>query len=117
MPTRKAGARARGFVDRCCIRWQLDDIADHAALIATELTANVVQHARTRFTLSVRLRQHHLQITAQDHFRAVPVRVIAEEFGGGRGLLIIEGVAAAWGCVATSDGKAVWATLRLPAGR
>jgi hypothetical protein len=33
---------------------------------------------------------------------------------GGRGLILIDALAASWGSTPMPDGKVVWATLRLP---
>jgi len=47
----------------------------------------------------------------------LPLERSAEDEEPGRGLLIVEGLAAAWGCVHSAGGKVVWATLRLPIKR
>ncbi|WP_238012362.1 STAS domain-containing protein [Dactylosporangium sp. AC04546] len=103
---------ARAFVDRTCARWRIRPLADHAALVATELVANAVQHARTAAVISLALRQHYLHLSVRDGSHERPRR--SPE---GHGLLIVEALAASWGCVQTTDGKAMWATLRLPGAR
>jgi hypothetical protein len=62
----------------------------------------------------VALRQHHLHRAVLDGC-PLPPRMItaASDAAPGRGLLIVEGVAAAWGLLDTAGGKVVWATLRL----
>lgn len=102
----------RQLVDRCCTRWRLDQLADAAALIATELGANAVRHTRAEFTFTVTHRQHHLHLAARDCSADPPRRTVAEEEPR-RGLLIIKAMAGAWGFVPVDHGKVVWATLKL----
>ena len=112
-PHPSATAEARRLVDDACRRWRVTDLADTAALVVTELIANGIQHARTPLSLSLSLRERHLHVSVRDGSFLLPRRTVADdELESGRGLLIVEGVAAAWGCVAVSDGKVVWATLR-----
>jgi len=113
LPGPEAGAEVRDVVDKGCETWGLGHLADTAALIATELAANVVRHARTEFVFTATRRARHLHLSAQDRSVEQPRRRVPAEAGAGRGLLIIEGLAAAWGSVPTSDGKVVWATLRM----
>lgn len=112
-PHPSATAQARQLVDDACRRWRITELADTAALVATELVANGIQHARTPLSLSLSLRERHLHVSVRDRSFLLPRHLVADdERESGRGLLIVEGVAAAWGCVAVSDGKVVWATLR-----
>ncbi|MET7400287.1 STAS domain-containing protein [Dactylosporangium sp. NPDC005572] len=103
---------AREFVDRACARWRIRALTDHAALIATELVANAVQHARTAAVISLALRRHHLHLSVRDGSQERPRRS-----SDGYGMLIIEALSAGWGCVRTTDGKVVWTTLRRPGSR
>jgi anti-anti-sigma regulatory factor len=116
-PVPASTARARRLVDEACAGWRIPHLADTAALIATELVANAVQHAGTPVECSLTLRPAHLHIAARDHSAAPPVCGGGGHEDGGRGLLIVDALAASWGHVATADGKVVWATLRRrPAG-
>ncbi|MEV0134277.1 STAS domain-containing protein [Dactylosporangium sp. NPDC050688] len=113
LPDPSATAEARRLVDDACLRWRVTDLADTAALVVTELIANGIQHARTPLSLSLSLRERHLHVSVRDGSFLLPRRTVADdELESGLGLLIVEGVAAAWGCVAVDDGKVVWATLR-----
>ncbi|WP_432824578.1 ATP-binding protein [Dactylosporangium sp. CA-092794] len=111
-PAPGATAQARALVDRACGQWRLPHLADHAALIVTELVANAVQHAGTRIRLSVTLRRRHLHVAVRDASPRPLRRSGGDEQEPGRGLLVVEGLAAAWGCMYTGGGKVVWATLR-----
>ncbi|GAA3207926.1 ATP-binding protein [Dactylosporangium siamense] len=117
-PGPAATAGARELVDRFCGRWGLEYLADDAALIVTELVANVVLHARTACTVTIAVRQRYLHIAVRDQSRLPPRRITADDdFESGRGLLVVEGVATSWGFLEAPGGKVVWATLRMRAGR
>jgi hypothetical protein len=120
-PVPGATAEARCLIDDACGRWRVGGLADTAALIATELVANAIQHARTPIVFSVALRRTYLHIGVRDRSGDPPVRGGAGSRDGdgdvedtGRGLLIVESLAAGWGHARTQDGKVVWATVRLP---
>lgn len=112
-PHPSATADARALVDEACRRWRITDLADTAALIVTELVANGIQHAGSPMRLTLSLRDRHLHVSLRDGSSLMPRRTTAdEELESGRGLLIIEALAVAWGSVAVTDGKVVWVTLR-----
>jgi anti-anti-sigma factor len=112
-PVPSATAVARDLVDRACARWRLRDVADVAALIATELVANAVQHAGTPMIFAVTRRPSYLHLACRDRSPVLPRRDAGEEDEpAGRGLLIIESMAVRWGFSPTGDGKVVWATVR-----
>ncbi|WP_433604707.1 ATP-binding protein [Dactylosporangium sp. CA-139114] len=104
---------ARDLVDRACQQWKVAPVADTAALIVTELVANAVEHAGTPIQVSVALRNRHLHLAVRDESPLRLERSGGEDGEPGRGLLIVEGMSSAWGCVQTTGGKVVWATLRL----
>ncbi|WP_432967318.1 ATP-binding protein [Dactylosporangium sp. CA-233914] len=113
-PEPDATSAARGLVDRACAQWHVAHVADAAALIVTELVANAVEHAGTPLLVSVALRSRHLHLGVRDDSPLPLIRAVEDRDGEpGRGLLIVEGMATAWGCVHTAGGKVVWATLRL----
>jgi anti-anti-sigma regulatory factor/anti-sigma regulatory factor (Ser/Thr protein kinase) len=112
-PQPSATTAARLLVDDACRRWRLGHLADTTALIVTELVANGIQHAGTQLRLSLALRQRHLHVAVRDGSSRLPRRTTADDdLESGRGLIIIDGLAAAWGCLEVPDGKVVWAMLR-----
>jgi anti-sigma regulatory factor (Ser/Thr protein kinase)/anti-anti-sigma regulatory factor len=113
----EATSLARDMVDRACAQWKVAHLADTAALIVTELVANAVAHAGTPMRVSVALRERHLHVAVRDESPRPLERSGDDEEEPGRGLLIVEGMASAWGCVHTAGGKVVWATLRRQARR
>jgi anti-anti-sigma regulatory factor len=111
-PVPSATADARDLVDQACTRWRMRAVADATALIATELVANAVQHAGTEITFVISRRPSYLHLACRDRDHARPHRGRSDDLDGGRGLLLVEAMAASWGFSPTLDGKVVWATVR-----
>jgi anti-anti-sigma factor len=117
-PTSTAPAAARLYVRDVLQYWQLalsgPDVIDRAELLADELVTNAVVHARTPLRVRLELRGDLLHIGVRDDsprlLRLIPFDPGAE---GGRGLRLVEELAAAWGMHPARDGKVVWCTLRL----
>ncbi|MEW2529926.1 ATP-binding protein [Streptomyces sp. NPDC047071] len=117
------GARHR--VRRSVIEWGWGDQADTVELLFCELLSNAVKHAstgsRTEETVEVGVRQTDtsLIVTVDDSgskgtptVTGSPVDELAES---GRGLLLVEAMASAWGCNRTRRGTRTWFLLD-PAG-
>jgi anti-anti-sigma regulatory factor len=112
-PDRFAPAIARDAVDSFCLSNTLDPL-DPAQLVTSELVTNAVLHAGTQITLTLRLIGPFLHIAVRDRGGGV-VRIasVVDEFTeNGRGLLLVDALAAAWGNLVTATGKVVWATIR-----
>jgi len=110
--------RARRFVRQTCQRWQHLALADDAELVASELVANVVQHADCLAELHLELSQSALYIRVRD-FADSPVRLreAATDSEDGRGLRIVSALSRAWNSYQHPDGgKIVWAALAWPVG-
>jgi anti-anti-sigma regulatory factor/anti-sigma regulatory factor (Ser/Thr protein kinase) len=114
LPSPLAGAQVREVVHQFCARLGLAQLADLAGLVATELAANAVKHARTEFTLTLTVRPRHLHIAVHDHDSRLPVIRTPDAEEGGLGLLVVSGICAGWGVARQPDGKVVWALLSLP---
>jgi anti-anti-sigma factor len=118
-PTSTAPAAARVYVRDILGYWQpaLPDSAvlERAVLLANELVTNAVVHARTDLWLRLELRGDWLHIAVRDGSRRLLRTVTANpEAEGGRGLLLVERLARAWGFHPHPDGgKVVWCTLKL----
>jgi anti-sigma regulatory factor (Ser/Thr protein kinase) len=95
--------------------WGLDDLADDAALIVSELVSNAVQHARRssiRLTVE-RPTDSSVRIGVVDFSQVLPSQRVADPDGEhGRGLLLVEALAEDWGTEPLPWGKRVWAELR-----
>ena len=119
-PTSSAAAAARAFVRQVCGYWELalpdNTVVECAVLLANELVTNALVHARTELRLRLELRGDLLHIAVRDgspRLRRL-VTVPDAEAQGGRGLWLVEQLAAGWGVNPHPDGgKVVWCTLRI----
>jgi len=64
--------------------------------------------------VSAALGNRFLHVSVRDASPVPPTRQIPDAYtGGGRGLILIDALAASWGTTQVAGGKVVWATLRL----
>lgn len=112
-----APATARALVREACADWRTTAAQDVAALVATELVTNAVQHARTSCRLTVTLDLSGLRIGVRDYRPGDPPRPrpVDATVGGGRGLHLVAMMANRWGVHQHPDGKTVWALVHSPA--
>ena len=108
-----APADARRFVRGALDRCGAGDVAEAVTLLVSELATNAVVHAGSDFTVAVSARPDAVRVEVGD---ASPVAPARREPGtaafGGRGLLLVDAIASAWGTEPLGDGKVVWAELR-----
>lgn len=114
LPISGAARQARNVATDACLRWDLPDLVAPASLLASELVSNVVDHAHTMMTLRIALRPRYLHIAVRDGSGDAPqLRATAPaEASNGRGLMLVEATAHAWGWLPCEGGKVVWASLR-----
>lgn len=97
--------------------WRAPHDADDAALLVTELVANVADHVagEASFTLELAVSEEWLRITVRDGSALQPV-VRDFEIGAprGRGMRLVEAIATRWGVEEHGEGKAVWFELAAP---
>jgi anti-anti-sigma factor len=117
-PTPTAAAAARRFVRETLQAWELGPpdgaLSEQAQLLADELVTNAVVHARTNTRLRLELGGELLHIAVSDLDPRLPLLLPDDpQAHGGRGLRLVEWVAAAWGAqLHPGGGKVVWCTLR-----
>ena len=88
------------------------DAVDDALLVVEELVANVLDHARTRFELIVRLSGSVLRLAVHDSSPGtLQIRPFDPHASRGRGLQLVTTLAARWGCDTDAGGKTVWVEL------
>ena len=105
--------RIRRTLRAAFAQWELPaDAAENALLVVEELVANVVDHARTPFRLTVDHTGPSLRITVRDGSpRAPHVRPLSASAARGRGMQMIYALTSRWGCDRTAAGKTVWALV------
>jgi anti-sigma regulatory factor (Ser/Thr protein kinase) len=103
---------AREFVAGTLLRWGRKDQTEAAVLLTSELVTNAIIHARTQVAVTMRLGGETLRVVVLDESKEHPSRRSgADELGGGRGLKLVEALAASWGVSPEGSGKAVWFEL------
>lgn len=103
---------ARRAVTRHLEQVGLDDIVAAAQLVVSELVANAVLHAGGDVRVEVELIPDGARVAVIDHSHVLPVSAAPSESSmTGRGLQLVQRVAAELGAVATADGKRIWADL------
>ncbi|MFJ3619862.1 ATP-binding protein [Streptomyces iakyrus] len=92
--------------------WHMPELSDAVELGVTELLANVVRHVPDRRCALLLLRQPAgVRVEVSDGSDQLPLAPASwdEESENGRGLLLLDAVAAKWGVSPWSEGgKTVW---------
>lgn len=92
--------------------WNLDGLRDTAALLTSEVVTNSVLHARTDVEVTVTRLDDGVAIEVSDGSRRAPVRRLqVDEATTGRGVELLEQLAARWDVTLHEDGKTVRFTL------
>ena len=110
----EAVRHARRFTRRTLRTWGVSpDLLDAALLVVSELVTNALVHTGGPVRLDLSLLNHRLRLAVADTSPRSPVQPtsIGWEATGGRGILLVAAVSAAWGTVPVSGGKQVWADL------
>jgi anti-sigma regulatory factor (Ser/Thr protein kinase) len=107
-----SAARARRAIERELASTCPPELVDIASLLATELVTNAVRHARTAMRFGVQCVDGKVRIEVEDGSPALPVRREPTTTAvDGRGLLLVDRLAATWGFEHRPHGKVVWLEL------
>jgi anti-anti-sigma factor len=109
-PDRNAPGLARAAVQEFCA-----DQGVQGNTEASELVTNAVVHAGTPIDLTLRMQPSLLHIAVRDASDG-QVRItgpVDESAESGRGLVLVDALAASWGSFVPTLGKIVWATIRV----
>jgi anti-sigma regulatory factor (Ser/Thr protein kinase) len=106
-------AQARAAVREVLAEAGLVELLDEALLLTTELSTNGIVHARTDIDVDVLADDTGVTVTVTDFRKgtigpATPPDHLSE---GGRGLLLVDQFASAWGTTHNEDSKEVWFRL------
>jgi anti-sigma regulatory factor (Ser/Thr protein kinase) len=97
--------------------WGVPHDREDAALLVTELVANVVDHVggEADLTLEISLSGSWLRIAVADGSAIPPVvQELSHDRPRGRGLRMVQAIADRWGAEGHRGGKRVWLDLRPP---
>lgn len=108
---------ARQFVAATLATWGLSACDEPARLGVSELVTNALIHAHGDIGVTVRRAPGLVRIEVEDASPSAPVRrTPGPASTNGRGLMVVEAVAHAWGVNHTAEGKRVWFDLPAAAG-
>ena len=109
-------AAARRFVEQTLDEWGVGEAGWAALQLVSELATNAVIHARSEFRVELRRTEDRLRVAVADTSPAAPgLRHYGPESTTGRGLRLVDSVAARWGVDLQDIGKEVWFDLELGA--
>jgi anti-sigma regulatory factor (Ser/Thr protein kinase) len=111
-----APRRAREFLRDVLRIWCLERVGDVAELLTDELVANVVRHVGAPMQVRAVRGPSAIRVEVDDPSTEVPARQDPEPTDDhGRGMVLVESLASAWGVAVRSDGKTVWFEIDLEA--
>ena len=117
-PLATTPTRIRRTLRAVFVQWELpSETAENALMVVEELVANVVDHARTPFRLTVNheAADHtgsSVRITVRDDCPGpLHARPFSARAARGRGLQMIDALTSRWGCDPSAGGKTVWALV------
>jgi anti-sigma regulatory factor (Ser/Thr protein kinase) len=102
---------ARALVRSVLDLWDCDDPDDAGVLLTSEIVTNAVRHAAgvLAVQLDLSITDGVVRVAVGDPASERPVlRSPSVDAIGGRGLMLVEALAARWGSVPTDRGKLVW---------
>ena len=104
---------ARHFAVEAITSMGAADLASEAELLVSELAANAVLHAGTPMRVSVLRCDHHVRVEVRDDDPNLPRRVTPDPMAQhGRGVMLVDMLASAWGINGNDRGKTVWFELQ-----
>ncbi|MBL1101819.1 SpoIIE family protein phosphatase [Streptomyces coffeae] len=112
-------AHVRHFLRELLGQWDLMPLLDNLELLATEVVTNALIHAHSDVDLRLREYPDRLRVEVRDSdpHPPVPTEILTagetdnQEAESGRGLLIVDALAADWGSSPAGRGKTTWFEL------
>ena len=106
-------AAARRFVRGALASVEADPVAiETAELLTTELVTNAIVHVGCKSELFIRAAGGVVRVEVTDPDDRLPAMAAPNADAlNGRGLVIVNGLASAWGVEPTASGKTVWFEL------
>ncbi|GAA2445932.1 SpoIIE family protein phosphatase [Streptomyces macrosporus] len=111
-PVSDAVPDARRLVSDTMHAWGLGRLATDMMLIADELVANAVRHARTPLRMELRRTEDRIMLEVTDSSTEEPrlMKSAPQDFGH-RGIFLVDAIATRWGTRRVEGGKVVWAEV------
>ncbi len=101
--------RARSLTRKTLEIWGLDELADIAELLVSELVTNAIRHSHANKVELRLLKAGALLCEVTDDDHSMPVLTTSgEDQESGRGLALVSQLAARWGTSRRANGKTVW---------
>lgn len=116
-PLPESVAAGRQWSRETIADWKLDEVADVATQLVSELVTNSVEHAQTecvRLTVTYAEATLWIDVCDDDSANLPARRKVCPDDIRGRGLTIIEAMSDRWGISVTRSGKSVWCALAAP---
>lgn len=106
-------SRARAFTREALVRWSCEHAVDDAALLVSEMVTNAIRHTDGKAVLALRREVGRVRISVTDTETRPPAPNLRPEptATSGRGMHLVDALAAAWGVEPTGSGKTVWAEI------
>jgi anti-sigma regulatory factor (Ser/Thr protein kinase) len=112
-----APGAARRFVRDALYEWGHvdDDLVDEAVFVVSELSTNAVVHARSAFSVGIRVlgAQRLVRLWVRDSSPIMSTVSDSSPTGVGWGLRLVADLASSWGVETTTDAKVIWAEFAL----
>jgi anti-sigma regulatory factor (Ser/Thr protein kinase) len=107
-----SAGEARRFVRSALADWGASNQRETAALLVTEVVTNAILHTRSGPDLMARLAGRRLRVEVRDDDPSPPHRRPYKPLATtGRGLILVDELASAWGSEPAGSGKIVWFEL------
>ena len=103
----------RAFVADALRRWKLEALVETAVLLTSELVTNALIHTDDDAVLTATIGPRGLRVEVRDFVARRPRLCVPDADDGthGRGLVLVQSLADAWGVRSHGVGKAVWFEL------
>ncbi|MGY6026987.1 ATP-binding SpoIIE family protein phosphatase [Streptomyces spinosirectus] len=120
----RAVASTRHYVREVLERWGSEALLDDLQLMLSEVVTNALIHAQSDVDIRMRRHADGVRVEVQDSSPQPPIPTVIlandamnAEAESGRGLLIVDALATAWGSSPAGRGKTTWIEMTLPQSR